>query len=63
MTPILGFAHGSPQHIAACIGAGNHALAKSDAVIWASLPLVGRMEDIELRNCPCTSTLAIRVQM
>lgn len=26
---------------------------------WATLPYVGRMDELELRNCACGSTLAI----
>lgn len=63
--PITGHIHGSPQHIEACIGAGNHDLAKATPSIWASLPLVGRVEyrgrAAEIRNCECTSSLAIRI--
>ena len=40
---------------------GTHERAKDDAAVWASLPLVGHMCGLELRNCECGSTLAIKV--
>ena len=49
------------QRIADCIAAGNHERAKADAALWQSLPLVGEMLGLELRNCECGSTLAIEV--
>jgi hypothetical protein len=43
----------------------NHDALKQDPAVWASLPFVGiqgdEVEMLELRNCPCGSTLAVVV--
>ena len=46
------------ERISACIEAGNHDRAKTDDALWRSLPIVGDMLGLELRNCTCGSTLA-----
>lgn len=43
----------------------NHCGAMHGAVAWSQLPLVGYQDDgeggwLELRNCPCTSTLGVQ---
>jgi hypothetical protein len=45
----------------------DHDALRADAAAWAALPLVGVMRiegepTLELRNCPCGSTLSIETK-
>lgn len=53
----------SPAHVKVC-GCGR----RYDSAAWRALPLVGVLDlgpypSLEMRNCPCSSTLAVELPL